>query len=274
MTASYLTPAEYRSAATGQDTNNLVPGGSQGAQDAELARKIAAASAWIEGRCTCTLVATRLVELVTVPIRGDGLSIHPRNPHLNQLVSLQVGSRADLLTPVSIAGAWIEEEQFRIPAPVGAVGSAPRVLARLDYVAGWPNTVLTGNVLAGATVLPIASIAGFAPIAGSKIAGEPLRIIDGERTETVTVLSVGPSSVTLTAGCTFAHQAGVVVSQLPPDVKEAAVMATSAHLRHRSSDSLVMSQTLAPGAAPSNDSYRWKLLRDAEQLLDPYRRTR
>lgn len=274
MTASYLTPVEYRSAATGQDTNNLVPGGNQAAQDAELARKIAAASAWIEGRCTCTLVATRLVELVTIPVRSDGLSIHPRNPHLNQLVSLQVGYRADLLTPVSIAGAWIEEEQFRIPAPVGAVGSAPRMLARLDYVAGWPNTVLTATTIAGATVLPIASVAGFSPIAGAKMIGEPVRIIDGGQSEVVTVLSVGASSITLTAGCANAHTAGAVVSQLPPDVKEAAVMATSAHLRHRSSDALVMSQTLAPGAAASSDSYRWKLLRDAEQILDPYRRTR
>lgn len=275
MSSLYLTAAEFRATSSGQDTNNLVPGGDQAAQDAELVRKIRAAGGWIDGRCSTSLIAQRTTELLSVPARADGLSIHPRRSPLNELLEVRVGWRADALAQVSVAGAWIEEQQFRVPAITAAVsGARPRLLARLDYVAGFPNTVLATDCAAGAGTLTVADPVGFTPDLGSIVHEQDVRIIDGGTTETVTVTSVAGNVLTLAAPTSSAHSAGAVVSQLPPDVKEAAAMAIAAHLRARSSDALVMSQTITPGAAPSSDSYRWKLLRDADTLLEPFKRIR
>lgn len=275
----YLTIAEYRSTSTGQDTNNLVPGGNAGAQDAELDRKILAAGGWIDSVCSCSLVAARRTDLVQFPWRRNHATLQLRNPHLNAVTQVQIGARSDQLSTISIAGAWIEDGLLRIPTPddgslqLSRARLGGRLLARVDYVPGWANTVLVGNVAQGATTIVVADPSGFVPMLGSRMLEDPIRIIDGSSTETVVVQSVAGSTLTLAAPLAFAHTSGTVVSGLPADVKEAAVMATSAHLRHRSSDALVVAQNLNQGA-PTGDGYRWKLLRDAEQLLDHYRRVR
>lgn len=282
---NYLTVAEYRASSTGQDTSNLIAGGNGAAQDAELLRKIGAASEWIDQRAGGqSLIAASRVELIRCRYQRDGtLSVHPRVGHLNELVAVAVGTNLNDLAVVSTSGAFIDQEQWIISAGTGLwtsvgplqFGASPsaRVLVKVTHVAGWPNTTLTNNPGVAATSITVADGSGFAPALGSVVADDRVRIIDGEFTETVTVTAVNGLTLTVTP-LQNAHSAGAVVSALPGDLKEAASLATSAFLRARTSDAMVLAQTAQVGGQPQRDAQRWQLLADAGRIIDNYARVR
>ncbi len=285
--APYITAKEYRDSSTGQDTLNLIPGGSAGAQAAELERRIWNASGWIDNTCNSSLLASSHVEMRTVGFGSSGrIALSPNHVHLNQLTAVALGADASSLSNLSaasIAAAWIEEQTFMVPAAAGSFtgpaiqfGPRPRgrCLAKLTYVAGWPNTTITSSPIQGATSFTVTSPAGLQPMVGSEIADEQVRIIDGEFTEVITISNVVGNTVTCSA-LAYAHAAGATLTMLPGPVKEAALLATSAFLRARSSDALTIGQTLvAGGGGTAGDSVRWKMLRDAENMLAPYARKR
>lgn len=284
--ANFLTVAEYRASSTGQDSANLIPGGNQAAQDAELLRRIFNASAWMEDRATSPLIAASRVEMIRCRYQRDGtLSLHPRAAHLNQLTAASIGTNAADLATLSITGAFIDEQQWIIPQASGIWTSSSgsvqfgastigRLLAKLAHVTGWPNTTITSSPNnAGATTITVADPSGFTPFLGSVVADESVRIIDGALTETITVSAVNGSVLTISA-LANAHNAGTVVSMLPGDLKEAAIMATSAFLRARTSDAMVMAQTTQPGGPVNRDTQRWQLLADAARIIDNYGRVR
>lgn len=282
---NYLTVAEYRATSSGQDTQNLIPAGNQAAQDAELLRKITAATAWIDNRASGqSLIASSRVELIRCRYQRDGtLSVHPRNAHLNQLVAVSVGTNAADLGVVSTTGAFIEDEQWIIPCiagvwtSAGAIQFGPNagglVVCKLTHIAGWPNTLLANNPIAAATSITVADGSGFSPALGSEIADEAIRIIDGEFTETITVTNVVGNVLTVSP-LANAHAAGAVVSGLPADIKIAAEWATSAFLRSRTSDAMVMAQASQAGSQPQRDGQRWQLFADAGRIIDNYERVR
>lgn len=286
--APYITAKEYRESSTGQDTLNLIAGGNAGAQDAELERRIWNASGWIDNTCNSSLLAASHVEMRTVGFGSSGrLVLSPNHVHLNQLTAVALGADASSLSNLSaatIAAAWIEEQTFMVPAAAGSFtgpsiqfGPRPRgrCLAKLTYVAGWPNTTITSTPAQGATSFTVTNPAGLQPMVGSEIADEQARIIDGEFTEVITITGVVGNTVSCSA-LTKAHAtAGATLTMLPGPVKEAALLVTSAFLRARSSDALTIGQTLvAGGGGTAGDSVRWKLLRDAESMLSPYARKR
>ena len=282
----YITAREYRESSTGQDTLNLIGGGNQADQDAELERRIWNASGWIDNTCNSSLIAASHVETRSVSLSSRGrLAFSPNHVHLNQLTGVALGSDGSSLSAVSastIAAAWIEEQTFMVPLAAGAFSTSiqfgPRVrgrfLSKLTYVAGWPNTTITSAPTAGATSFTVANPAGLVPMVGSDIADEQVRIIDGGETEVITIVGVSGNTVTCSA-LANAHEAGATLTMLPGPVKQAAIDVTSAFLRARSSDALTIGQTLvAGGGGATGDSVRWKLLRDAEAMLRPFARKR
>lgn len=281
---SLLTAAEYRNAPTGVSTSSLVPGGDQAAQDAELANVIARASAWCENVCDQPLVASTHIEnrmcRYTV---GGWLSVHPERSPLNQLVAASVGTHGGNLVAVSdLTGAFVDQQQWVIPT--GGYGTFPlslggwrggRVLVRLTSVSAWANTTLTVAPAANATSITVADASGFTPAVGTPAYDAPITIYDGENTETITVLSVSGKVLTLATGLQFTHAIGVAVSASPADLKQAAILATSAHIRQRGSDSMVVSPTAQPGTMLGADPMSGRDFYGARQILWPqYARVR
>ena len=68
----YLTVQEYKDAPTSIDYNNLVVGGNQAAQDAELANVILRASSYMNEYLNQSLVADQYTETQRVRVNGQG----------------------------------------------------------------------------------------------------------------------------------------------------------------------------------------------------------
>ena len=283
--ANYLTVAEFLNAPTGLDVNNLVPGGNQAAQTAALLTDISKASGWIDNELNQTLIAAPFTELSRARYSRDGsISFHPRQSPLNQLVSVSIGSNAsDMFAVASLTSSFIDEQNYVIPFSSGALGwpfslgggaKFGRLLVSSTTISGYPNTILTSAPGIGATSFQVASSAGFTPQLGSPCVDQAFTIYDGASTEVVNVTSVVGSTINCTA-LTFAHTAGVCISGLPADIKGVAVTVTVAYIRERSSESIVMQNTLQPtGMQTGWDAPRSAALQSARQTLSSYRRIR
>ncbi len=286
---AYITPTEYKTAPTAVDVNNLVAGGNQAAQDAELAELCRRATSIIDSELGFSLAATSRVEFHRTRYQRDGaLSIHPNWAPLNQLTAVSIGTTAADLVAVSataLAAAFIEEQQWILPIaamvttgfPIQLGGGKPgaRILAKTTAVSGYPNTTLTVAPAANATQLTVAAPAGFTPAAGSAVADEQVQIIDGALTETVTVVSVAGNVLTLAAPIVNAHAVGVVVSALPADVKEACTLGVSTLIRNRQNEALSgAGQTLQPGPSLGDMGARGPGWPTVFSMISGYKRVR
>ena len=282
----YLTLDEYKAAPTALDYGNLVQGGNQAAQDAELTNAITRASSWIDQYCNQVLAATLDVEQQRVRMRPDGtLRIHPKYHPVVSLNSLAFGFYPGQSTTVQdLSGAWIEEQSIIFPisgtnlnwssqGPLGfGFPSSPRAetYVSYSYVNGWPVTALTVASAVGATTLLVESGLGIT-------AGQTLKIFDGAESENVVVAntySYGSSTIPLTTGTSYAHEVGDAVTSLPAAVKQAAILVTSAYLKIRGDASLVLAVTNAPGTQLEGSQKVGQDVGHAMEILKPFRRIR
>ena len=254
----YITVAEFKAAATGVDVSALVAGGSQAAQDAELVNVINRASSFVDTYCSSSLAAQSQVETGRTRFTREGtLRIHPQNTPILQVTSLTWGTLPNAQTgAVDPVNLWIEDQM--IVAPLAGAGSwtgnlfqfgvsgypGGQVYYTLSYVSGYPLSTVTSAVAAGQTTLPVADRTGF-------IGGMGVTIFDGQNTEqaliaTSYVGATGAGSLTLASATVNAHGLLAAVSALPPAVKEAAILLTSALIKQRGSGSITM-QGIEPG---------------------------
>ena len=281
----YLTSAEYRQAPTGVDVSGLVKG-DQAASLAELANVIARASSWADTMCGQVLAATPDVEGGRLSVTRDGiLRIHPRQNPVVDVTGIAYGSTPAQMTPLTdLSNVWVEPASIIVPltqigtAFYGSLGftsvvPGTDVYVQWSYIAGWPNTTLTGAVTAGDTTLTIKTPTGILP-------GTGLTIYDGAQTETVTVASTYTpmtSPVTLTSGALWSHPVlGTSVSALPPAVKEAVILLTSALIKTRGSSAMVLQSVRGElsRADSKGESGEIEEIDLADELLAPYRRLR
>ena len=283
----YLTIAEYKQAPTAIDYNNLVVASTDpDVQDAELANAIARASSWIDGFCNQVLAATVQTEQQRARLRPDGfLIVHPNFDPLIALTSLSYGiTPTQMVSFPDLSVGWIEDHEFIMPYTTANISyssqgplqfgmpAMPRasVFCRYTYVAGYANTTIAATATAGATSITVKSGAGI-------VAGSSLTIYDGKETEVVTVASTytfNSATVPLVSALAYTHAIGDAVSALPPAVKEAAILATTAHLKVRGDYSLTMQVTNNAGQVSDNtDSGNYDLSL-ARELLRPYVRVR
>jgi hypothetical protein len=282
----YLSLAEYKSAPTALDYGNLVQGGTQAQQDAELTNAITRASSYIDQFCNQIIGATVDVEQQRVRLRPSGeLAIHPKYFPIVALTSLSVGYNPQSLVAVPDCSiAWLEEQQIIFPyananltwSSQGAlgygtgVGTRQTAYVQYGYVNGYANTLTAQNAAQGATSLTVVDGTGITP-------GESLKIFDGASTENIIVAdnyTFGSTTVPLTAPLAYAHAAGVSVSALPAAVKEAAILVTSAYLKIRGDASLVLGVTNRPGEQTPGSQLVGSDIAHAQQLLQPFRRIR
>jgi len=283
----YLTIAEFKSAPTAIDYNNLVVNsGDPAVQDAELNNAIARASSWIDTYCNQVLAATLETEQQRTRMRPDGtIVLHPRYNPVVALLSLSYGTYPNQMnTYLDCSQGWIEDTQIVLPytAASGSISSAgplqfgipsspsQLVFCKYQYVAGYTNTVIGANASANATTLTVKDASGIT-------AGMSLQIYDGSSTELVTVADTytfNSTTVPLTSGLLYAHNKGISISALPPAIKEAAILATTAFLKVRGDYSLTMQVTNQVGTVGLNRAQLDYDLALAKELLQPFRRMR
>lgn len=284
----YLTLQEFKNAPTALDYGNLVVGGTQQAQDAELSNAITRASSWIDNFCNQVIGATLDTEQQRVRVTPDGtLRFHPKYFPIVALQSLSYGFYPNQLTAVTDPSqAWLEEQEVVFPygnmaytqssqGPLGfgfTSNGRAETFIRYTYINGYANAVLTANALAGATSITVDDGLGI-------IAGEMLNLYDGASTERVTVANnyvFGSTTVPLVAPLTYAHNSGVSVSNLPAAIKEAAILMTTAYLKIRGDAAMVMEVTsTASNQSPgSGQGAIGTEVNHVKELLKPFCRIR
>lgn len=280
---AYLTLAEYKNAPTSIDTNNLVVGGNQEAQDAELSRVILRATSYLNEYLNQDLTADQYTETQRVRVGGNGyVALHPFQSPVISLSSFYYGSAPNALVAIpDPSQCWFENQEIIIPlanmatswSGQGPLAFGPNMgpnvtmFAKYTYVAGFVNTLCTGT--AAASTVVVTNAAGILP-------GEPYRIYDGAKSETVTVsdsYTYGDLTVTLTAPLLYTH-AAVAFSGMPNAIKQATILATTAFLKTRGDSSLTMNITTQPFANPGNNQRYSGEIALALDMVNKYRRVR
>lgn len=284
FTAPYLTVAEYKSAPTSIDYDNLVVGGNSVAQDAELSNVILRASSWIDQYTNQILGATADTEQQRVRVSPDGtIRFHPKNNPIIALTSFSYGGNPNQLTTATDCSiAWIEDGEVIFPyaqlatsySDQGAlqfgfpVTSKSETFLRYTYVNGYANTTVN-SVSSGASSVTVASPTGIVP-------NQMLKIYDGAKSENVTVASnytYGSNTVLLASTTLYSHQSGISISALPAAVKEACILVTTSFLKVRGDNSLVMAVATSGSQSIGSQNIPAEL-KLASDLLKPFRRIR
>ena len=285
ISSSYLTLAEYKNAPTAIDYSNLVIGGNQAAQDAELTSVISRASSWIDVHLNQSLIARSITENQRTRVTQQGnITIHPENNPIIAVSSLSYGiTPTTMTTATDVTQCWVEPSQFIYPLSMLGMtyssqgplsfGFPPStrsaVYVNYTYIAGYVNTVITAAT-ATQTTLTVLDATGIT-------AGMSLNIYDGANSETVKVASTytyGSTTVPLTSALAYSHTSTASISAMPPAVKEAAILVTTDFLKVRGDNSLTMAVTTRATSGPSVQSIIGSDLALAIELLRPFRKMR
>jgi len=263
----YLTLAEWRAAPTAIDTSDIIPGGSPTQQDQAVRDAIERSSSWVDRICHQVLAATQDTHRGRYRINrwGTVRIPLPRKPVL-EVSGVAIGYSPSQMVPLtSLADVDISPYGV-IEVPVTNTTLATttirdelRPIVAITYVNGWPNTTLTAAAAVAAASVTVASSLGVYP-------GTSLTVYDTTGgTEKVTVaagFAAGSTVVPLVAPLAFAHTAGISVSNLPPVVKEASILLTSALIQTRGDDAIVLDSM----DTPSKMSAAYGANADAERL--------
>lgn len=278
----YITLAEYKNAPTSLDYNNLVVGGNQNAQDAELSRVILRATSYLNEYLNQDLHANPVTETQRTRISGQGyIFLHPNKDPIISLSSFQWGTDPNnLQTLADPSLCWFETQQIVIPlsqinttytssGPLafGTYGPRVPIFTKYTYIAGYVNTTCTGT--AGASSVVVANASGILP-------GETYRIIDGANAESVTVASnytYGSTTVPLTAPLTSTHTVSGF-SNMPFAIKQATILMTSAFIKQRGDASMTMNLTTQPTVNIGNNQRYAGEVAMALDMVNLYRRVR
>jgi hypothetical protein len=286
LTIPYSTLEEYKAAPTAIDLDNLVfDSQDPEVQDNELRNVIARASSWMDTFCNQVLGATVETEQQRSRYSTDGsIRFHPRFSPIVALTEFNYGYPTNMASLGDCSIAWIEDMEIIIPntqlgnwtsqGPLsfGSYNGGPgnQVFLNYTYVAGYTNTTLATDSAVGATTVSVVNGTGI-------IAGQMLSIYDGMNTELVTVASTytfGSNTVPLTRPLINAHLAGSSFSALPPAIKEACILVTTAMLKVRGDSSMTMMVTTQPTlSTPGADRFSDEM-KIAADILQTYARIR
>ncbi len=259
----YISFTEYQNAPTAVDIGNLLAGTSPAGQQSALTETINRASSWVD-QYTCgawgSLCATQNPETARIwGNRYGQLVVHPKYwPILSvdsfsySPMSAGFASTGSSVTPSG--SVWIEPMQF-VVSPGGA--SNPWVSGGLTgswgwgngggigtceyfcqwtYTNGYVNTYLGASVAAGATSIEPLDLTGILP-------GTMLTLYDLPYDESIQVASTyvpGSAVVPFANPLQYSHQTTATISNLPPAVKQATILATTAFIKLRGSGALVV----------------------------------
>ena len=311
LTQPYVTVAEFRSAPTWLDTQDLVPEGTQPQQDGELFNTLLKASRWADNFTNQRLGAHTAFQQVRARVDRYGtIKIYPTDVPVRSITGVAYGPDFQNLTVLTdFTQVWIENAEGVIVSAIpyrgtwagtlefGMVPNAGcEIYVQIQYVAGWLSTVLSATEAAGANSLTLLDATGAqapsTPSTGLSVTlpGSTLRIWDplvptantgGE--EAVTVSAVNGNTVTLASPTVNTHTVGsgpggqVCVSEFPAEIHQAIItMAVALLLREDVSGEEPFPGTpYGPATRRSGSGGTAAgLLDNAYELLEPYRRVR
>jgi hypothetical protein len=297
--APYITPAVLLSAATGIAWNTIPDMESTlEQQTAEQLNICMRATAMVDKFCNTPLRATIDTETVhgpedyrfTVARNGVARVILSRPPVVavlsgrysptasfpSQWTTLDA-SKFKVEDPImgvygtTAPSASADGGQAILVAPGLALGPRRSVELEVTYMNGWPHTQVTVAAAEGDSALQVDDVTGWLGATGT------VKDLNGQEAVTVTAVSPsgagasGPGTLTLSAPLAYAHAAGTLVTTLPGQVEQAAILFATWQALTRGGTS-VTAQAM-PGAAQGGgtggvDSYKT----DAEKLLAELRR--
>jgi hypothetical protein len=279
----YLTLAEYKNAPTAIDYDNLVVGGTQAQQDAELLTVIGRASSWINTHLNQSLIARSVTEQKRTRMTPQGnLIIRPEINPIVAVSSLSYGATPTNLTVVNdLTPLWFEDDKVIYPIAQTSLSyssqgplafgfppsSQSQIYVNYTYTAGYVNTLGSGS--AGSKNVTVTSPVGILP-------GQIINFYDGQYSERLQVASnytYGANPVTLTTNMTYSHT-NAAFSGIPAAVKEAAILVVTDFLKVRGDNSLTMAVTTRATSGPSVQDIIGSDLALAKELLRPFRKVR
>lgn len=278
------------------DTQDLVPGGNQATQDAELTNVLLRSSAWADNHCQLRLGAHACTEFTRArPDRNGQLYLTPSDFPVRSVTGLAYGMTVPSMTALTdLSSTWVEDSRGIVisllpgQAQLSSLQFGPTVRADAElfievaYVAGYCNTTLAAGATSGASSITVADPTGIAgPATGllGPVAGTVARIWDPGLEEAITVTSSytpGASSVPLKAPLANPHAAGVVVSEFPPEIRQAIICHAVAMLLR---EDATYDEPFPGSVGPANRRAKkggkaGGLLDHACMLLEPFKRIR
>jgi len=286
MSTRLVTVAELLEAPTGVDWTTLAENAGVGSatQAIEQGNLIDRASGWAANFCgqPLGLHATQLTETGRTRPSGDpGMKTWvDRDGFLNfktstlPILSVVSSQWSYLTVPLSYsvipAANWAvlgSYPQIRHLLEASQDWTANRQIASLiqvTYVSGWPNAILTAAVTAGGNrTLVVDTTLGMSVNPGDL--GNQLTLYDGANTEVATVTAITNATSVVVANLTNGPAAGVGVSAIPSDIKQATILACAHFARGRGVDTVDM-----PGGQPVQRG-QGSGFQDARDLLQPFR---
>lgn len=304
----YISCSMYQFAPTAMDTTSLVPessvvialGGDAAAQTQALYDTIRRASAWADRICFgadpsgkgASLAATMSVESAYVKILngeirlicdykpivevlGIDVGTYPANTTSigNQISTLVRIGRRTIHVPVQgVLYNWPNNLPVLITPTMWGNG---RLYAVWSYVNGYPQTVLTADTIEGATTVHVEATDGAGSLYGV-YPGTQLTIYDGQYTETFAVQSLSGTTITTTTGLANAHTVPdapdfLPVTQIPAEVQQAVIFLTTALIKTRGDNSLVLDELNPPERFQATSGDVIGDVEEAKRLLAPYK---
>lgn len=280
LLGSYITCEEYRAEPTSLNTNNLVPGGDQPTQDAELASLIEQASRKLDEWAWQPLYATPGAQQDSdVRIKDGDAILHAHQDRVKAVTAFAWGASWTTLTTLANPSVWIEEDRVRVAlSGAGLVWSGslnlnqPRwgtIFAGWSWVAGWATTRLTNPQSIGDLTITVDNPAGIVGVTTPGVAATMLRLSNGAPKNTYMVESITGNVVTLASPLTEAWPAGAGASEAPMDLGKATAKVVSHFIKERAGTGVVMSRT--PANASTKDTGGDELA-EARETAERYQR--
>lgn len=276
LTTPYITADEFMASPTGVNVSQLVPRGTEEQNRHALNTVIQRASSYADMFCKQVLAATTDITSGRYRIQRTGVvRVATRFSPIVEVTSISLGFTPSSMTALTnFSNVWIDRKV--VTFPIETMQLLPgystfygdgRVYCSVGYVNGYANTLTTGAWSAGVTSATVASTLGMYP-------GVELTIYDTGAVETVFVQSVSGNTVTFTSPLLYAHDAGTNISALPAAVKQAVVLLTSALIKTRGSEAIVMQQLRQqPGTTTPIEGGGMQEIALAKEMLLPFVRT-
>lgn len=297
----YISVAQYQYAPTAMDTVNLVPDGEATDQTQALYDTIIRASGWADrfvfgaspsgkgaSLCASQSVETAWVKVLQGELRlvcsykpiveVDGIDIGCSPAAVqpisaNQASSIRIGTK---VIYVPFIGSAVTLGGLSDTLPGYGYGTRQqRLYAVWSYVNGYPHLQLAADAAASTesiTVLPNGpgnTLLGVYP-------GTPLSIDDWGQTESITVASVSGTTINLTEPLVNEHTIPTApdftpVTALPADVIQAVIFLTTALIKTRGDNSIVLDGITEPRAIKPTADAVTEDVENAFHLLRPFR---